>query len=441
MRPATEEYGLVRTAGGPAADCVVAASVAVSTAASSGQMLTRLALVDFRNYGELDLRLMGLSRPCPIVLAGPNGAGKTNLLEAISYLAPGRGIKGARLGDLTRLGADGSWSVSARLQTAAGEIEVGTGVQKTAGKRTDETEGGGNSTDVEETLSERLPERLPERRMVRIDGSPSRPASLARIATILWLTPRMDRLFVEGSSARRRFLDRLVLGLHVGHGREIAAYERAMRERLNLLTRHGVDGGDPDWLTALERQMAEHGVAVAAGRIDAIGHLTEQIVNQPAGAFPKATLALHGILETGLQTAAALQVEEDFAGKLARNRAADARSGRTSEGPHRSDMLATHMAKGLAANLCSTGEQKALLVGLLLANAAMLKTREDRAPILLLDEIAAHLDEAHRRALFDSLLDLQCQTWLTGTDMALFEPLGGGTVRLSVQDGQIFEAA
>ncbi len=441
MRPATEEYGLAQAAESRAADCVVAASVAVSTAASSavsdGQMLTRLALVDFRNYEKLDLRLMGLSRPCPIVLAGPNGAGKTNLLEAISYLAPGRGIRGARLGELRRLGADGPWSVSARLQTAAGEIEVGTGVQNNAEKTTDETEDDGSSTDVEGALSG----RLPERRMVRIDGAPSRPASLARIATILWLTPRMDRLFVEGSSARRRFLDRLVSGLHVGHGREIAAYERAMRERLNLLTRHGADGGDPDWLTALERQMAEHGVAVAAGRIDAIGHLTEQIANQPAGAFPKATLALHGILENGLQTTAALQVEEDFARKLARNRATDARSGRTSEGPHRSDMLAAHMAKGLAANLCSTGEQKALLVGLLLANAAMLKAREDRAPILLLDEIAAHLDEAHRRALFDSLLELACQTWLTGTDMALFEPLGGATVRLSVQDGQIFEAA
>lgn len=433
MRPATEEYGLAQTARDRAADTIVA----VSTAASSGQMLRRLTLANFRNYREMDLRLTDIARPCPIVLAGPNGAGKTNLLEAISYLAPGRGIRGARLGDLTRLGAAGPWSVSARLQTPAGEIEVGTGMQAVAGKSAGETGGGGDGTDVEETSSG----HLPERRIVRIDGSSCRPAGLARIATILWLTPRMDRLFVEGSSARRRFLDRLVLGLHVGHGREIAAYERAMRERLNLLTQHGANGGDPAWLTALERQMAEHGVAVAAGRIDAIGHLTEQIANQPAGAFPKAALALQGLLETGLQTMAALQVEEDFAGKLAANRASDARSGRTSEGPHRSDMLATHMAKGLAANLCSTGEQKALLVGLLLANAAMLKAREDRPPILLLDEIAAHLDEAHRRALFESLLDLECQTWLTGTDMALFDPLGGDTLRLSVQDGQILEAA
>jgi DNA replication and repair protein RecF len=277
--------------------------------------------------------------------------------------------------------------------------------------------------------------------MVRIDGSVSGPAGLARVATILWLTPRMDRLFVEGASARRRFLDRMVLGLHPAHGRETAAYERAMRERLNLLTHHGRNGGDAAWLTALECQMAEHGVAIAAARIDTIGHLTEQISQLPAGAFPKALLALEGLLEAGLQDAAALQVEEDFARRLAANREGDGRRGRTAEGPHRSDLLATHMGKGMPANLCSTGEQKALLVGLLLANAMMLKAREDRAPILLLDEIAAHMDEAHRSALFGSLLELGCQTWLTGTDMALFASLGGDAIRFSVQEGQLDRAA
>ncbi len=441
MQPATERCG--RAAPGPAAPGPVAGGV-IAAAAFTGQMLRRLTLANFRNYGELDLRLNDLARPCPIVLAGPNGAGKTNLLEAISYLAPGRGIRGARLADVTRAGAARPWVVSARLQTTAGEIEVGTSIQigsrkdadagKDAGNgRSAGGTGAGTGTGQEETLS--------ERRMVRIDGSSSGPAGLARVATILWLTPRMDRLFVAGAAARRRFLDRMVLGLHAAHGREIAAYERAMRERLNLLTHHGGDGGDPAWLVALERQMAEHGVAIAAARIDVIGHLTAQIRQLPASAFPKANLALEGLLEAGLQDTAALQVEEEFARRLAANRGGDARRGRTSEGPHRSDLLATHMAKGLPASLCSTGEQKALLVGLLLANAMMLKAREDRAPILLLDEIAAHMDEAHRSALFGSLLELGCQAWLTGTDMALFAPLGGDAMRFSVRDGQLAKVA
>lgn len=421
MRPATERYGLA------ASDPVVGGAIAA--AAFTGQMLKRLTLTNFRNYGGLDLRLDDHARPSPIVLAGPNGAGKTNLLEAISYLAPGRGIRGARLSEVTRVGANSPWVVSAEMQTIAGDIEVGTGMQVAGGTAAD----GG--------CGEALPERQPERRMVRIDGSSSGPASLARVATILWLTPQMDRLFVEGASARRRFLDRMVMGLHPGHGREIAAYERAMRERLNLLTHQHLNSGDPAWLAALERQMAEHGVAIAAARIDTIGHLTEQIKQLPASAFPRASLALEGLLEAGLQDAAALQVEEDFAAKLAANREADARRGRTAEGPHRSDLLATHIPKGLPASICSTGEQKALLIGLLLANAMMLKAREDRAPILLLDEIAAHMDETHRRALFDSLLDLECQTWLTGTDMALFLPLGGDAMRFAVQDGELGQAA
>ena len=418
MQPATEISGLEQTARDPVA--------AGSMTAFSGQMLKRLTLVNFRNYKALDLRMSDLKEPRPIVLAGPNGAGKTNLLEAISYLAPGRGIRGARLGDLTRVGATRPWTVSASMQTVAGEVDVGTGLQV----------GQGNASN-----GEAVSEAPPERRMVRIDGAPSSPAGLARLATILWLTPRMDRIFVEGTTARRRFLDRMVQGLHAGHGREIAAYERAMRERLNLLTHHGVDGGDTAWLVALECQMAEHGVAIAAARIDAIGHLTEQIQNAPATAFPKALIGLEGTLEAGLQERAALQVEEEFAATLVENRSGDARSGRTLDGPHRSDLLATHMAKGLPAGLCSTGEQKALLVGLLLANAAMLKAREDRAPILLLDEIGAHMDEAHRAALFDSLLGLGCQAWLSGTDMALFTPLGDTAVRYLVQDGQLGAAA
>ena len=431
MRPATESYdpaGLVRVARDPL--------VAGAITGFSDQMLKRLTLANFRNYRALDLRMNDTSKPCPIVLAGPNGAGKTNLLEAISYLAPGRGIRGARLGDLTRVGASNPWTVSARIETVAGEVEVGTGLQVGQGNGANAT--GETSTDVP---PERLPERLPERRMVRIDGTSSSPAGLARIATILWLTPRMDRIFVEATSVRRRFLDRMVQGLHVGHGRAITAYERAMRERLNLLTHNGRDGGDPAWLAALECQMAEHGVAIAAARIDAVRHLAEQIRNAPADAFPKAVIGLEGFLEAGLQEKAALEVEEEFTRALAENRTGDARSGRTSAGPHRSDLLVTHMGKDLPANLCSTGEQKALLVGLLLANAAMLKAREDRAPILLLDEIAAHLDEAHRAALFESLLDLGCQAWLTGTDMALFAPLGCDAVRYSVQEGRLGKAA
>jgi DNA replication and repair protein RecF len=368
---------------------------------------TRLVLTDFRNYREARLAL----DTAPVVLSGANGAGKTNLLEALSLFAPGRGLRRARLSDLDRRGPDGAatgrgWAVAATFDTPRGTLRLGTG-----------RDPGGS-----------------ERRQVRIDGEPAKSqAALGERLGILWLTPAMDRIFLEGPGGRRRFLDRLVLGLDPAHGGRVAAYEEAMRERSRLLR----DGpADAAWLAALEEVMAKEGVAAAAGRRETADRL-DRACAAAQGPFPRARLSLLGAIEEGLAARPALAVEEEFAAALRQSRAADAALGGATIGPHRTDLAVTYAEKGIAAASASTGEQKALLVAILLAQAGLQREIRGEAPLLLLDEVAAHLDESRREALFAALLGLEGQVWLSGTDAALFAPLRRAAQFVAVRDGTL----
>jgi DNA replication and repair protein RecF len=266
----------------------------------------------------------------------------------------------------------------------------------------------------------------PERRIVRIQGAAAAATALAEWLTVLWLTPAMDRLFVEPASERRRFLDRLTLALNPGHAVHSNRYEAAMRARNRLLAEanEGVRPADPEWLSALETQMAEHGAAIDTARRDAVAALTERLADQPEGPFARAGLALEGWTDAG----------ETLAIDLARGRRRDMAAGRTLVGPHRTDLAVTHLGKGQAAALCSTGEQKALLLGVVLAHADLVAERTGQAPVLLLDEVAAHLDPFRRAALFERLAD-KGQVWMTGTESALFDEVGAGAFRLTIGQG------
>ncbi len=356
--------------------------------------LSRLQLTGFRNHAELDLHIDHR----PVVICGPNGMGKTNVLEAISLLTPGRGLRQARYGDMAAQNGDGGFSIHAKITTAQGDMGVGTGVMADA----------------------------PERRVVRIDGTSASSASaLGRIMRALWLTPDMDRLFVDPASTRRRFLDRLALALDPDHADHGAIYERAMRQRNKLMREAKANGTQPDpaWVEGLERQMAESGVALSAGRRATLTRLQGYIAASPDGPFPRPQLALAGLVESWLEQAPALEVEDRFSTHLARGRARDFEAGRCLEGPHTADLAVRHGPKDQAAALCSTGEQKALLIGMILAHARGL-TADGLGPVLLLDEVAAHLDQIRRAALFETILDLRLQAWMTGTDAVLFEHLG-----------------
>jgi DNA replication and repair protein RecF len=383
--------------------------------------VVRLLLTDFRNYRSARLDL----DPGPVVVTGANGAGKTNLLEAVSFLSPGRGLRHARLGEIDRRdgvtepGAAG-WAVAATVETRRGTIRIGTGRDAAVDlQRTGLSRGG-------------------ERRVIRIDGEPARgQAALGERLGVLWLTPQMDRLFVEGPAGRRRFLDRLVLGLDPAHATRFAGYEQALRERSRLLR----DGpADPVWLVALEEVMAQQGVAVAAGRRDAIERL-DRMCATADGPFPRARLNLVGTIEDWLGAMPALEAEERFKAALVQNRAGDALAGGAALGPHRSDLGVVHGEKGIAAESASTGEQKALLIAILLAHAALQRASRGEPPLLLLDEVAAHLDATRRAALFEALVELESQVWITGTDAALFAPLRQSARFLSVAEGTLSETS
>lgn len=379
--------------------------------------LSRLTVTNFRCYAQAEIEADGR----PVVLTGPNGAGKTNLLEAISYLAPGRGLRRARLSDVERRAptatgpATGPWAVAATAVTPEGPRELGTGRDPAQAAATDGPAGGPGDGPGGEAGRPR------ERRVVRIDGVPARSQQeLGEILAIVWLSPRMDGLFRDGASARRRFLDRLVYGFDPAHAGRVAAYEQALRGRARLLKLGGADGV---WLAALEDTMARHGVAIAAARRDLVGRLA-QACDTGGGPFPVAGLALDGEAEVALEGQAALAVEDGLRARLAEARARDAAAGGAAVGPHRSDLAVSHLERGLPAALCSTGEQKALLISIVLAHARLLALHRSAPPLLLLDEIAAHLDETRRRALFDQILELGVQAWLTGTDAATFADLG-----------------
>ena len=374
--------------------------------------VTRLSLTDFRNYSGMTLR----TGAAPVVLTGPNGAGKTNILEAISLLAPGRGLRGARFAECERSDGPGGWAVAAEVNGAQGPMRLGTGL--IAGMQRDAAA-----------------------RRCRIDGQPVRgPGAFADHLRVSWLTPAMDRLFAGPPGDRRRFFDRLVATIDPVHNRHLSEYERAMKERSRLL----VDGrAEPGWLSGLEQVMAAAGVAVAAARNDAAARLGETIDAAVAGTtFPPARAAVSGDLETALAERPATEVEDRFRSTLAAGRPRDAAAGRALDGPHRSDLVVHHGQTGAPAERCSTGEQKALLIALVLAEACMVADRfHGLAPVLLLDEIAAHLDAERRAALFRTIETLGAQAWMTGTDRPLFSSLDGRARFFAVGQGEVQEVS
>ena len=349
--------------------------------------VTRLSLTDFRNHRDA---LIDAGEGF-VLLSGPNGAGKTNVLEAVSLLTPGRGLRQVPIAEMARSGGSGGFAVAARL---ADQTEVGTGTTASA----------------------------PDRRQVRINGAPAAVNSLGERLAVLWLTPAMDRLFTESAGARRRFLDRLTLALEPGHAHHAARYEAAMRSRNKLLGDPGA--ADGNWLTALETQMAEHGEALNEARSRTVKALGAAIASLPDDEFPRAGLAIEG------------WESDDLGRTLKANRSRDTAAGRATEGPHRQDLHVTHLAKSQPAARGSTGEQKALLLGLVLAHAELVADRRGATPILLLDEVAAHLDPLRREALF-ARLDGRGQVWMTATEAALFHGIGGCSNQFHVEAGTI----
>ncbi|MET0371698.1 MAG: DNA replication/repair protein RecF [Sphingobium sp.] len=351
-------------------------------------MIGRLTLSDFRNHADALI----VPRHPFILLTGENGAGKTNVLEAVSMLAPGRGLRGAALRDMVRQDGAGGFGVAAEVDGAV----IGTGV----------------SADT------------PDRRQVRIGGRSESANALADHLALVWLTPAMDRLFLDTPGGRRRFLDRLTLALHPGHAAHSARYDAAMRARNRLLT--DLSRADPTWLAALEAQMEEHGWPLAAARADLVAQLNAVLADQPDAPFARPLIALEG------------GDADRLAVRLAQDRRREAAAARSLSGPHRQDLVVSHAAKGQPAALCSTGEQKALLLSILLAHSMLVRSARGKPPVLLLDEVAAHLDPARRHALFDRLSG--AQVWMTGTEDSLFNELGAAT-RLHVEAGRITGSA
>ena len=375
-----------------------------------GLRLARLTLTDFRNYATLTWRPAGHLA----VLHGPNGSGKTNLLEAVSLLVPGRGLRGARLGELARRGpgAAGTWAVAARLETPAGPLDIGTGSP---------------------------PEGPAERRVFRLDGAaPRSQAEVAARVAAVWLTPQMDRLFQEGPSGRRRFLDRLVFALEPAHAREVAAHDTAMASRNRLLA---TGRADPAWLDGLEDAMARHAVAVTAARAALAQRLTAALAAGAAAPFPASRLTLVCPIAERLAAGPALAAEDWLRATLAAGRARDAAAGSAAAGAHRADMALADAATGLPAEQASTGQQKALLIGVVLGHAALLAEARGFAPLLLLDEPTVHLDAARRAALFAALLRLPAHGVLTSADRDTFAPLRGQAEALRVVAGSLLPDA
>jgi len=358
----------------------------------SGLNVCRLVLSHFRSHRRSELVFDGR----PVAIFGPNGAGKTNILEALSLLSPGRGLRRAGPEELSRQPEGLGWKIRAEVQND-GLHEIETGAQPATP------------------------------RSVTIDGKAATQAALGRLLRMLWLVPAMDRLWIEGAEGRRRFLDRMTLSFEPSHAEAALTYEKAMRERNRLLKE---DVRDPAWYGALEAQMAEAGAAIAANRRSALSRVAAA---QDAGdpVFPAADLAI--LAPEGED---ALEDREALADALARGRARDMAAGRTLSGPHRADLGAIYAAKRVPAAQASTGEQKALLLSLILANARALATDLGAPPILLLDEVAAHLDAARRAALYDAICDLGAQAFLTGTGAELFDTLGARAQAFEVADAE-----
>ena len=372
--------------------------------AAPGLRLARLTLGQFRSYAALSWRPAGKLS----VLFGANGSGKTNLLEAISLLVPGRGLRGARIAELARHGPEGTgvWAIAGRFATPAGELDIGTGTP---------------------------PDGQAERRVFRLDGqTPRSQAEVAARISAVWLTPQMDRLFQEGASGRRRFLDRLVYALEPAHAREVAAHDAAMAQRNRLLA---AGRPDPAWLDGLEDQMARHAVAATAARMALAARLNAALADGAAAPFPAARLLLRCPIAERLAAGPALAAEDWLRTTLAAGRTRDAAAGSSAAGAHRADMGLEDAATGLPTAQASTGQQKALLVGVVLGHAALLSEARGFAPLLLLDEPTVHLDADRRAALFAALERLPAQSFLTAADKDVFLPLRDRAEGLRVADG------
>ncbi|MBS7697067.1 MAG: DNA replication/repair protein RecF [Chelatococcus sp.] len=365
-------------------------------------------LADFRSYADLHLDV----GEAPLVaLVGDNGAGKTNLIEALSLFTPGRGLRRADFGELARLGGRGGFAVSAILASAFDEIRLGIGSEPSA----DGSSG----------------------RKCRVDGTAVASASaFADYIRVVWLTPAFDGLFSGAAGDRRRFLDRLVLAVDAGHGTRVNAFEKAMRGRNRLLAE---DAPHRAWLDAVERELAELGVAVAAARAETVARLAALIeaTRNDASPFPSAELRLDGEIEAMVNATAAVEVEDYYRRLLHDGRGRDKAAGRTLTGPQTSELVVHHRGKGMPASQCSTGEQKALLIGLVLAHARLVATMSGIAPLVLMDEVAAHLDPRRRAALYEELRTLGSQVWMTGADPALFTDLPEGSARFLVTGGAV----
>ena len=370
-----------------------------------------LKLTNFRNYQHLNASFETSS----FVLVGPNGAGKTNLLEALSFLSPGRGLRRAQYHDVAlekTKGGDGLWAVSALIDTPHGDVDIGTGLSPNEG------------------FNEK-------NRKIRIDREPAKNAdAMTEYVRLLWLTPSMDGLFTGSAGDRRRFLDRLVLAVDPAHGRRVNAFDKAVRSRNRILDEAFHNTA---WLDAAEIQVAELGVAITAARLETVAMLIAEIetTQQQTDHFPQAALGLEGVVDELVASQAATDAEDQYRRLLGQTRIRDRAAGRTLDGPHRADLVVRHVGKDMAARLCSTGEQKALLIGIILAHARLVAHRAGMTPIILLDEVAAHLDDMRRAALFDVLEGLNCQAWMTGTDHGLFDALGQRAQTFYVEEGTI----
>jgi DNA replication and repair protein RecF len=367
----------------------------------------RLTLTNFRNYHAASLETAAKT----VVLVGPNGAGKTNLIEAISFLAPGRGLRRANLDEVAFAEGDGAWAVAAEIEGALGLATLGTGIERPADE---------GATTL---------------RKYRIDREPvGSAAAFADHLRVVWLTPAMDTLFVGAPSERRRFVDRLALAVDAEHGSRVNALERSLRSRNRLL-----EDPRPDahWLDAVEHETAELAVAVAGQRVETVRQLESVLASRKGSAFPPAEIALDGWMERLVPQHPAIEIEERYRAVLRDNRARDAAAGRTSDGPHLTDLKVTYAAKGIAAADASTGEQKALLIGLVLAHARLIAAMTGFAPVLLLDEVVAHLDPARRAALHGELAQLGAQVWMTGADPALFVEADDAAMMVDVAAGRL----
>jgi DNA replication and repair protein RecF len=380
----------------------------MTTADMTPSRIHRLTLTHFRNYRAASLATRG----DVVALVGPNGAGKTNCLEAISFLSPGRGLRRATLEDVADNQGDGSWAVSAEVEGALGLATLGTGIEAPT------AEVNGTS------------------RRCRIDReSVGSATAFGDHLRMVWLTPAMDSLFLGAASERRRFFDRLVLAIDSEHSSRVSALERSLRSRNRLLE---VRNYDDHWCDAIERETAELAVAVAATRVQTLTKLAAMLrARGTASAFPSAAIALDGWMENALISEPATAVEDHYRAMLRDSRARDAAAGRTLDGPHLTDLQVIYAPKGMPAREASTGEQKALLIGLVLAHASLVTEMTGIVPLLLLDEVVAHLDPNRRDALFDELARLGAQVWMTGADPAAFTEIGASGEIFDVDSGQI----